>query len=508
MPHLKTSLTRLALEKRAIDANGFSAFARYAWPHIEQNPLVWGWHLEEICQELERIARLRHRIQVEGLDALEGDLDLDLAIMVPPGSTKSRICSILWQAWVWTWWPQSQWITSAYDDGLAIDFSRRAKDLVLSDWYQQKWPLLLTKESDGHWVNIDGGLRVAVGIGSRIHGLHGHFVLGDDLLKEQLSRLGRPAMIAEAVRKATVYWFGTLSTRTVDGIAGRVLIQQCLHIDDPANVAVRDHGYEEIRFPARFDPARPDKRDHRKEEGELLHARMHEAQLAKLEKELGPIASAAQLGQRPGSLGGSVLAEGSLSHRYVRLPSDLLQTMETGKVRPGYRWLAAWDLAFKGQEHNSRVAWVLLCKEIQGARIWLIDAEARHMGFLESVEEVRSVRARYHWVLEHSIEDAANASALEDTLCEEIPGLILVPHGGGTLARCQRASGMWKAGDIWLPQDAAFMGGSNGFIAEHAHFDGMKTRSDDYVSASSLGILELTAGQASGWAEAFRTLKE
>ena len=313
--------SRIDLDRRIVAEGGFPAFVRLAWRHADQSDLSWSWHMEEVCSELELIAR-RRKLNIPS----------NLGVAIPPGTSKSMMISVLWQPFVWgpMDWPESNWITSAYDDGLAYDLSRKARELVSSRWFQDRWPVRLIRSGDTYWSNSKGGARIAVGIGSRITGQHGHFILGDDLVKEQLARIGSPTQIADAVRKGTAFWFGTLSTRAVDYIAARVLVHQRLHPDDPIGVAQREHGYDVIRFPAHFDPEQADPRDHRTVEGELLCPRMTEEVIAAIAREIGPRAAKAQLEQDPESAGGAIITAEYMARRWKLLPAELRQDLRVG----------------------------------------------------------------------------------------------------------------------------------------------------------------------------------
>jgi phage terminase large subunit-like protein len=410
---------------------------------------------------------------------------------------------VLWQAWVWTFWPESTWCVATFEAGLANDLSEMTRNLIQSPWYQDRWRVALTRDGVTDWENEHGGCRVAVGTGGSITGRHFDFHVGDDLVREQDSREGLPQTIAAHMTKAANFWFGTMATRVGEEAICRVIIGQRLHIDDPPGVAIRDHGYLSIVIPAlweaEIDGCLPYPRDPRQTPGEPLDpSRRSAAGWAKIAAGLGPISARAELQQDPLPAGGRVLKAEYLDHRLARWPMSVIHAIDNKTPSPGQEWIAAWDLAFKGRNVNSRVAWGVLCRE--GADTYIVDASARHMGFLEACNEIRAVRARYPWVLEHDVEDAANAAATEETLRHEVPGLKLVPHGGGALARTQRVIGIWAAGQVHLPVDAPWLGGSDGLVAEHLSFDGVSKRRDDYVSMTSLGLCRLYGG---GNTEAF-----
>jgi hypothetical protein len=76
-----------ALTRDVIEDGGFKEFVKQAWPLVCPEELEWNWHLDVFCEELERIAYERKQ-----------DISNELAICVPPASTKSLIVSVLWRA--------------------------------------------------------------------------------------------------------------------------------------------------------------------------------------------------------------------------------------------------------------------------------------------------------------------------------------------------------------------------------------------------------------------------
>jgi phage terminase large subunit-like protein len=488
----------IAEDKAAIGRLGLAEFCKRGWPEIDSAALVWSWHLDEICGELEAAIRAR----------LERGEPADLAIATPPGSGKSRPASILAQPWSWTIWPWATWITSAYDDDLAARFSRLSKMLVRSPWYQARWPMRVTKDSDHYWENEHGGRRIAAGIGSRITGEHAHIILGDDLVKEQLARIGTPAAIAQAVGKSTDYWFGTLSTRAIDHKAARVIIQQRLHREDPIGVAVDRFKYRSVVFRARFDPLHPDPmthHQHQREPGELLYPRLTEEALAKVEFELGPTAAAAQLQQEPAPPGGALLKATYMERRWDNLPGEIQSAINTGRPVPGQTWISAWDLAFKGKASSDWTVGQVWCA-VRGER-WLIDQVRGRWGFREARAQLVALAARYPVIGVHLLEDAANAAATADDLVGAVPGVVLEPVGGGCLARTQAVEGVWASGCVVIPV-ATWATGPGGFVDEHTRYVGDGTETDDQVSASSLALLYLKSrGELPAWATAAQAIQ-
>jgi predicted phage terminase large subunit-like protein len=167
--------------------------------------------------------------------------------------------------------------------------------------------------------------------------------------------------------------------------------------------------------------------------------------------------------------------------------------------------IQSWDLAFKGKPTSDFVVGQVWC-QYEG-RLYIVDQVREQIGYRGTKQLIVDLAARYPWIGEHIIEDAANAAAIDDDLQGSIPGLRLVPHGGGVLARTQQVEGLWAAGSVILPESAPWLGGSEGFVAEHLAFDGLGLRHDDQVSASSLALLHLHGSPSRRrWVDAMKSI--
>ncbi len=82
-----------AEEARRSGSRSFAAFTKQAWSYVPQcDPLVWNWHMDALAIHAEAVARAEINY---------------LAVNVPPGHAKSVFWTVLWPAWIWTWWPSS-----------------------------------------------------------------------------------------------------------------------------------------------------------------------------------------------------------------------------------------------------------------------------------------------------------------------------------------------------------------------------------------------------------------
>lgn len=499
-----------------ISEGGYKVFVELSWPHIDNSPFVDNWHIDVLCEEMDRVLVKRMLLdtglhdRIKSIPSLCRIADkygwdgekIEEVICVPPGSSKTTLVSKLFQPYVWTIWPEAQFITCTFEQSLALTHSGEAKAFVCDDWYQARWPIKLIKDAEYFWKNSKGGWRYACGTGSAVTGRHGHFHIYDDLIKEQDSRIGSLQVIAAAMEKASNFVFLTMTTREVLGGASKIMIGQRLHVNDPQGHAIKE-GWKEIRIPALFDPDHADPLDRRTVRGEVLCEKVRTRETwAIWEHRLGPTAASAQISQRPIGRGGNVIKLEWLANRYTVLPGELRETMLSGIVGEGQSWLTAWDLAFDGTESSSWVVGQCWCY-FRG-KFYLIDQVRQHVSFEPGCAMLRDFAGAYPWVTEHYIEKAANASATESVLVSTIPGLFLASVAGGTLARTLAVEGYWK--DTVLPF-APWTGGGDGYVAELASFTGAKGECNDQVSAASLALLQYTQGEKNWWSLAMARLE-
>jgi hypothetical protein len=150
---------RIELDRRRAQRS-FAEFVKIAWHVLEpETPLIWNWHLDAICFHLQALSEGKF---------LELGLPNRLLINVPPGTSKSLLVSVLWQAWEWGpgGRPGLRYLSTSYSDILVNRDTRKARDLVLSDWYQERWPLYLNRRAETSFANEKTGTRQGVPFGS------------------------------------------------------------------------------------------------------------------------------------------------------------------------------------------------------------------------------------------------------------------------------------------------------------------------------------------------------
>ena len=210
--------------------DSFYEFFKEFWEIVSNEPLVTNWHMEKLCEVAqENVLRVIRR---------EPKL-YDIPINVPPGSTKSKMFSVMLNCWAWTIAPWLIFITGSHDFNLACDFVKESRRIIKSEKFQAYYPGLITLVPDDDKVsgftNTEGGRRIACSVGSNITGKHAHILVLDDLINPKVAA-------SEADLKTAMDWLKkTIPSRKIDKkVAVTFLIMQRLHEMDPTGVWLED----------------------------------------------------------------------------------------------------------------------------------------------------------------------------------------------------------------------------------------------------------------------------
>src|ERR1700756_3978101 len=125
----------------------FYEFCKAAWPIVDNADFVDNWHLQDICNHMEAVAR--------------GHISR-LLLNEPPRTGKTFIVSICFVAWVWAQrergpllGPQVSFFYASYAEDLSRENSIKCRRLVQSKWYQDRWAsrFKLIRERDAYFEN-------------------------------------------------------------------------------------------------------------------------------------------------------------------------------------------------------------------------------------------------------------------------------------------------------------------------------------------------------------------
>lgn len=180
----KFSLTELQAARLRID---FRAFAREAWAVVDKAPLLWGPHMDAICDHLVYISL--------------GDIRFFLCNL-PPRSSKSTLSAVLWPVWDWTAHPERQWLTASYSLLLSQRDTLKSRRLLDSKWFRDRWsvPFTFDEKLKRQYSNIYGGRRLATSTDATTTGEGGDILLLDDPHNAK-------EVESDDVREGTCDWF-------------------------------------------------------------------------------------------------------------------------------------------------------------------------------------------------------------------------------------------------------------------------------------------------------------
>jgi len=287
----------------------FYQFLVFMWPEISGQEFKDNWHIKYLCDELQVVAENL----AEGKEKL-----YDLIINIPPGTTKTVICSIMFPAWCWTRWHWMKFICLSYSSTLSLESAEYSRDIIKSDRYQAIYPELMIKadkDTKGNFKIVKkifgkagrkprllaGGNRFSTSVEGTVTGFHAHFILWDDPINPQ--QAVSPVQL-ESVNR----WMDqTLPTRKVEkSVSVTIGIMQRLHQNDPTG-HILEKGKDKIRhicLPGCLDgeyasKVSPPELVNNYVDGLLDAVRLDRSVLKDLEADLGQYGFAGQIGQFP-----------------------------------------------------------------------------------------------------------------------------------------------------------------------------------------------------------------
>ncbi len=214
---MKNSLEKVSNKLKS----DFYLFFQMYWDKISSDKLIESNHIKFICDELQKIG-----FQILNND----DCDFDWCIInVPPGSSKSSICSIAFPCWILANDSSKFIINTSYSDTLATGFIRKSKMILQSDSFSDLFGKLeLTKDNEGYMETKSGGGRFATSTGGTITGSHSNLIIVDDPLSVEQS-------YSQAhIDRANRYLTETIPSRVRDKKkVPKILIMQRLNENDP-----------------------------------------------------------------------------------------------------------------------------------------------------------------------------------------------------------------------------------------------------------------------------------
>jgi len=433
-----SSLASLSREQllRVLDAadakDHLADFMRGAWHiHHGEDPLLWNWHLDAICEHLEAVSK--------------GQLPR-LVINMPPGMMKSLSVSVYWPAWHWLKRPQAKWLFGAGSESVALRDAVRCHEVVDAEWYQESfvpdWTWKRDQNAKGHYETTANGVRVSMPLGGNATGERGEHIVIDDPLAAKDAETG-----SAALEKHLEDFEAWRDRKTLGGVVEPTitLMMQRLHEADLSG-KLEDEGYEVLRLPAEWTETRRmwtclGWTDPRTEEGELLFPELLTAEEL-LERKKDPKYEAKNNQWPVPKDGATFVADWMRYYRAAELPQDFDAV------------LASMDCTFiksKDADYVANHAW-----GAKGARRYLLYRRHAKMTMDGAIEEggnVYEVMAHRGYPLSGLlVEMTGNGPAVVAAWRDVLPGVQGVKRPGDSKeSRANATVPLFMAGNIWLP---------------------------------------------------------
>jgi len=374
-------------------------------------------------------------------------------------NSKSTIVSVMWPMWEWIKAPEQKFLAASYSGTLSIRDNLKARRLIQSPWYQERWGHVFTLSGDQNakqrFENNKTGYRIATSVGGTATGEGGSRLVLDDPHGAQDAQ-------SEAMRNSSLEWFDQVwSTRLNNPKTdAMVTVMQRLHEKDISGHILTDlSGWEHICIPAEWD-CTPRKTslggyDPRTKEGELIcPARFGLKEIAQLKISLGVYGSAGQLQQRPSPAGGGILKTSNFKLWPASRPiPDLFfivqsyDTAFTEKTSGDPTGCCVWGIF----EHDKR------------RHVLLLDCWNEHLGYPTLKKRViDDWQARYGGEKNNILKPSRKAdvilveakgsgqSLLQDLRMSNIPVVPYNPGRADKISRAHLVAPLLESGVFWV----------------------------------------------------------
>lgn len=295
---------QIEIDKRLLDEverqaciNSLYEFVKSFWFVVSAEEFVDAKHIKYICDQVQYLFSFAMKRQPS---------PHDLAIHVPPGSSKTTIVSVMLNAWAWACDPTLRIITTSYNSSLSLENATKTRDIVRNPKYQRLFPHVIIRDDKSKkslFQTTAGGQRIVTSTDGGITGFHAHIKIIDDPQDPRQAA-------SETERIAAINHIKSVSTRNVHGeITLTILIMQRLHTFDVATFLKSvSKNLKTINLPAiQNEQVSPPECHLLYKNGLLDPVRISEANIEKQRLLLGDRDFSAQYMQNPIPEGGNII---------------------------------------------------------------------------------------------------------------------------------------------------------------------------------------------------------
>ena len=229
--------------------NSLAEFFKYFWTSATPDTLSFNWHIAYIAAQLQQMFfdylkdRKRYEVYQKKVDNLSNKdaspfvrTARNKIINVPPRSSKSLLCSVIFPLWCWLHDPTLKFLCISYSETLVLEHAENTLKIMESERFQALFRHLFTFGSVKSKSNITikskertEGSRKGISMYGTVTGLGGQIMIVDD----PISAADGESTIGTMRNECNKRWKGVLSTRGDSGLLFlKIVIMQRLHSDD------------------------------------------------------------------------------------------------------------------------------------------------------------------------------------------------------------------------------------------------------------------------------------
>jgi len=419
----KKFLDQIMAYRTAVDREkchkSFMAYVKKMWPGF-----ILGRHHALMAKKFEEI--------------IDGKVKR-VIINLPPRHTKSEFASYLLPSWFLGKFPEKKIIQSSNTADLAVNFGRKVRNLIASDYYAEVFPNVSLRQDSkaaGRWATNYNGEYFAIGVGGTVTGKGADLLIIDDPHSEQQA-VGNDASVYDKVYE----WYTSGVRQRLQPGGAIVVVMTRWHERDLTGRIIRESL----------------KRD-RKEEWELIELPAILPSGKPLWPEFWSIEELESLRLE--------LPVGKWNAQYQQMP-----TGEEGAIVKREWWvmwekddppkcefvIQSWDTAFTKSERSDYSActtWGVFYKDEdkKDAHIILLDSFQKRMEFPELKE--KALELYKYWEPDACIIEAkaAGAPLVFEMRQIGVPVSEYTPvRGNDKFVRINSVADLFKSGKVWRP---------------------------------------------------------
>lgn len=422
--------------------------------YVHQGKWKTARHLEIVCDRLERV--------------ITGEIKR-LMIFMPPRHGKSMSVTKTFPSYYLGRFPDKRVIEVSYSDDFAQEFGESNRNIISQfGWEIFGIALAPSNNKKASWSlsGHDGGM-VSVGINGTITGRGGDLIIIDDPIKNRLEAE------SETYRKRLMEGYtDAVYTRQQPGAAIILILTRWHEADLAGKLLKPDDGDPEdwhvISLPCIADS--PNDLLGR-EIGEPLWGEFGFGNewAERTRKTVGAYTWSSLYQQRPSPAGGGIFRREWTNNRFSKIPANATV-------------IQSWDLPFVSNEASAKCAGIVMARA--GANVYIMDLVNDKMEFVDTINAIRDMSAKYRNARAKVIEAAANGYATINMLKDQVPGLIpFIPHGSKE-ERARATTPYFEAGNVFFPEGAPWV---SDMVEDLVGFPNREFK--DTVDAMSQGFL-------------------